>query len=168
MNKNDGYCSFAVKPLSNQSRLSVTHCIQYPVRTRYFNSLVNGGVAVSLNLYIKNVLLFTFEIARQCFRTVSMNDDVIKWKPFPRYWPFVRGIHRSPVNSPHNGQWRRAFMFSLICAWINHWVNNREAGYLRRHRAHNDVIVMGLVSLDSTIYNGMPLPEPMFTKIFDA
>ena len=35
---------------------------------------------------------------------------------FPRYWPFVRGIHRSPVNSPHKGQWRGALMFSLICA----------------------------------------------------
>ena len=30
--------------------------------------------------------------------------DVIKWKHFPRYWPFVRGIHRLPVNSPHKGQ----------------------------------------------------------------
>ena len=29
------------------------------------------------------------------------HDDVIKWKHFPRYWPFVRGIHRWPVNSPH-------------------------------------------------------------------
>ena len=61
---------------------------------------------------------------------------------FVRYWPFVRGIHRSPVNSPHKGQWRGAFMFSLICAWINRWVNNREAGDLRRYRAHYDVIVM--------------------------
>ena len=43
------------------------------------------------------------------------HDDVIKWKHFLRYWPFVRGIHRSPVNSPHKGQWRGAFMFSLIC-----------------------------------------------------
>ena len=42
------------------------------------------------------------------------HDDVTKWKHFPRYWPFVRGIHRSPVNSPHIGQWRGAFMFSLI------------------------------------------------------
>ena len=50
--------------------------------------------------------------------------------------------HRSPVNSPHKGQWRRALMFSLICAWINGWVNNREAGDLRRHRANYDVIVM--------------------------
>ena len=31
-------------------------------------------------------------------------DDVIKWKHFPRYWSFVQGIHRSPVNSPHKGQ----------------------------------------------------------------
>ena len=31
------------------------------------------------------------------------NDDVIKWKHFPRYWPFVRGIHRSPVDSSHEG-----------------------------------------------------------------
>ena len=52
------------------------------------------------------------------------------------------GIHRSPVNSLHKGQWHGAFMFSLICAWINLWVNNREAGDLRRYRAHYDVIVM--------------------------
>ena len=70
------------------------------------------------------------------------HDDVIKWKHFPRYCPFVPGIHRSPVNSTHKGQWRGALMFSLIWAWINGWVNNREAGDLRRHRAHYDVIVM--------------------------
>ena len=71
-----------------------------------------------------------------------LHDDVIKWKHFPRNWPFVRGIHRSPVNSPHKGQWRGALMFSLICVWIKDWVNNREAGDFRRYRAHFDVIVM--------------------------
>ena len=55
----------------------------------------------------------------------------------------MRGIYRSPVNSPHKGQWRRAFVFSFICAWINASVNNREAGDLRRHRVYYDVIVMG-------------------------
>ena len=70
------------------------------------------------------------------------HDDVIKWKHFPRNWPFVRGIHRSPVNSPHKGQWRGAFMFSLVCTRINGWVNNREAGDLRRYRAHCDVTVI--------------------------
>ena len=73
---------------------------------------------------------------------VNKHDDVIKWKHFPRYWPFVRGIHRSPVNSPHKGQWRGALMISLICVWTNGWVNNHEAGDLRSHRAHYDVIVM--------------------------
>ena len=72
----------------------------------------------------------------------DVHDDVIKWKHFPRYWPFVRGIHRSPVNSPHKGQWRGALMFSLICVWINSWVNNGKAGDLRRYRVHYDVTVM--------------------------
>ena len=52
------------------------------------------------------------------------------------------GNHRSTVNSPHKGQWRGALMFYFIWASISGWVNNREAGDLRRHRAHCDVIVM--------------------------
>ena len=72
-------------------------------------------------------------------RLILDHDGVIKWKLLPRYWTFVWEIHRWPVNSPHNGQWRGALMFSLICAWINGWVNNCEAGDLRRHRAHCDV-----------------------------
>ena len=53
----------------------------------------------------------------------AFHDVVIKWKHFPRYWPFV-----------HKGQWHGSLMFSLICVWINDWVNNRDAGDLRRHR----------------------------------
>ena len=71
-----------------------------------------------------------------------LHDDVIKWKLFPRCWPFVWGIHRSPVNSPQKGQWSRAFMFYLICAWTNSWINNRDADDLRRHHAHYGVTVM--------------------------
>ena len=61
-----------------------------------------------------------------------------------------------PVNSPHKGQWRGALMFSLICARINDWVNNREAGDLRRHRGHCDVSVMKIcigVSVNINVYN---------------
>ena len=77
------------------------------------------------------------------FTTVaSKHGDVIEWKDFPRYWPFVRGIHLSPVNSPHKGQWHGALMFSLICAGIKGWVNNGEAGDLRCHRTHYDVTIM--------------------------
>ena len=72
------------------------------------------------------------------------HDEVVKWEHFPRYWPFVGGIHRgrSPVNSPHKGQRSGTLMFSLICVWMNDWVSNREAGDLRRYRANYDIIVM--------------------------
>ena len=75
--------------------------------------------------------------------TLCGHDDVIKWKHFPRYWSFVWGIHRSPVNSTHKGQWRRVLMFYLICAWTNGWVNTRDVGDLRRHRDNYDATVMG-------------------------
>ena len=32
-----------------------------------------------------------------------LHDNVMTWKYFPHYWPFVRGIHWSPVDSPHKG-----------------------------------------------------------------
>ena len=50
-------------------------------------------------------------------------------------------------NSPVTGEFptqrpvTQSLMFSLIRAWINGWVNNREPGDLRCHRAHYDVIV---------------------------
>ena len=73
---------------------------------------------------------------------IYFHDDVIKWKHFSRYWPFVRGIHRSPVNSHHKRLWRGAFMFSLICAWTNVWVNNRNAGDLMTSPRYSDVTLM--------------------------
>ena len=91
-------------------------------------------VRISLNLFPR----IRLTIASHSMMT-SSNGNV------PRNWPFVRGIHRSPVNSSHKGQLRGALMFSLICVWINDWacwVKNREAGDLRRHRTHYDVIVM--------------------------
>ena len=39
----------------------------------------------------------------------------------------------------------QSFDVSLICAWTNGWVNNRNAGDLRRHRAHYDVIIIGII-----------------------
>ena len=111
-----------------------------------------------------------------CVWNFEWHGDVIKWKYLPRYWPFVRGIHRSPVDFPHKGQWRGALMFSLICACTNGWANNRDAGYLRRHRAHYDVTVMNisnnmcsLISHISQIFNilrsrqnGRPFADDIF------
>ena len=55
----------------------------------------------------------------------------------------VRGIHWSPVNFPHKGQWHRALRFSLICAWTKGWVNNQDAGAFRGRHTHYDITVMG-------------------------
>ena len=79
------------------------------------------------------------------------DKDVIKWKHFPRYWPFVWGIHRSLVNSSHKGQCRGALMFSLMCTRINGWVNNDEAGDLRCHHAHYDITVMHLNTANTMV-----------------
>ena len=97
--------------------------------------------------------LFFFWIGNKPLSLPTTNADVRAWKRFPPWWrhqmetfpryrPFVRGIHRSPVNSPHKGQWRVALVFSFICVWINGWVNNRETGDLRRHHTRYDLIVM--------------------------
>ena len=89
----------------------------------------------------------------------AVTYDVIKWRHFPRYWPFVRGIHRSPVNSPHKAQWRGTLMFSLICAWINGWINNRETGDLRRRCAHHDVTAMRHATLKRCWSSHWPKPD---------
>ena len=70
------------------------------------------------------------------------DDDVIKWKLFTRDWPFVRGIQRGPMASPHKGPWSESFMFSLICAWTIGRANNRDVCDLRHNRAYYDVTVM--------------------------
>ena len=88
-------------------------------------------------------------VSSECPMMTSSNRNI-----FSCYWPFVRGIHRSPVNSPHKGQWRAALIFSLVFVWINAWVNTREAGDLRRHRTHYDVIVMYIATADRCGWSG--------------
>ena len=53
----------------------------------------------------QNMKIWGFSVERQAICVHTRYDDVIKWKHFPRYWPFVRGIHQWPVNSPHKCQW---------------------------------------------------------------
>ena len=63
----------------------------------------------------------------------------------------------------------RPLMLSLIFAWINAWVNNREAGFLRRNRVHFDVIVMLLIVLYFFVANsivGTGNTDNLFNGIF--
>ena len=103
---------------------------------------VDNWTEISICFCLDPLLLRWTIINSNMNKIIFIHNDVIKWKHFPRYWPFVGGIHRSPVNSPHKGQWRGALMYFFICAWINGWVNNGEAADLRRHRTHYDATIM--------------------------
>ena len=79
---------------------------------------------------------------------------------------FVRGIHRSPVNSPNKGQWRVALMFSMMYAWIYGRVNIHGAGDLRRHHAHSDVTVMNRSQVIRLYQNWAPVSHHLLQKVF--
>ena len=82
-----------------------------------------------------------------CYHHSSRSLEAVKlawWRHhFPRYWLFVRRIHRSSVDPPHKGQWSGTLMFPLTCAWTNGWANNNDAEDLRRHHAHYDSLWWG-------------------------
>ena len=126
--------------------LGTEHYLQTSiVRLLYTGSLLSKSITINSHRghgYVIKIIGFCRIWLYPCPNFRAEHDYVIKWKHFPRYWPFVRVIHRSAVNFPHKGQWREALMLSLICIRINGWVNNREAGDLRRYRAYYDVTVM--------------------------
>ena len=108
----------------------LSHCLSIPISlintldllicwAKSLNSYGSCNFGCSICCSIWTNLSFSYRLVGDLTRAKWVHDDVIKWKYFPHYWPFVCGIHRSPVNSPHKGQWRGALMFSSICAWIN-------------------------------------------------
>ena len=104
---------------------------------------------MTLPVWLWDLRLVGRQLSSNWWRRGSEGDYIVfkchQMETFPRYWPFVWRIHRSPVNSTRKGG---ALMFSLICAWINDWVNNVESGYLRRHRTHYDVNVMTMLLIE--------------------
>ena len=59
---------------------------------------------------------------------------------------FCAGNSPVPGEFPTQRPVTHSFDNFFDLAWINGWVNNREAGDLRRYRVHYDVIVMGFSS----------------------
>ena len=66
------------------------------------------------------------------------HDDVIKWRHFPRYWPFVRGIHRSPVNSPHRPV-TRSFDVFFDLQWWGWWIETPSCPLWRHCNVTEDL-----------------------------
>ena len=104
---------------------------------------------------LNDVTLLTNSLTQACWCSWWRHQ----METFSALLAIVHGIHRSPVNSPHRGQWRGASMFSLICAWINGWVNNREAGDLRRHRAHYEVTLMYIFVINVCVLGVKPFRQ---------
>ena len=95
------------------------------VKSQICNDTIENEVSNINVLYIFYLLLAEIDISSNVWTRVkpfcqlssyssmetNIDDDVIKWRHFSRYWPFVRGIYRPSMNSPHKGQWRGALMF---------------------------------------------------------
>ena len=97
-------------------------------------TIQGSGVVRWISIFIQRNTEMQLRVSINALRSKTHRGQVIhswwrhKMETFPRYWPFLRGIHRSPVNSPVQRPVMRSFDVSLIFAWINDWVNNREAG----------------------------------------
>ena len=111
--------------------------IMLSVRIEMFKSSHNKGCLNEIAAYSMKSHLYFMKFVNT---TVPQYDDVMKWKHFPRCFPFVREIHQSPVNFPYKGQKRGVLMFSLICICTNGWVNNLNVDDNRR--SHYDATVM--------------------------
>ena len=78
---------------------------------------------LSLNCFVLLCVVEAISLFLRNLSHVFTYYDVIKWKHFPRYWPFVRGIHWSP-RIPLT----KVLMFSLICA-LNKRLSKQSWGW---------------------------------------
>ena len=130
--------STSTKPQLNTTNIGAfmidyIHCFMWEINTHvYPTETVGGWQQWQGYLRFRHTEMFSFPWWRHQMKT------------FSALLALCAGNSPVPGNSPHNGQWRRALMFSLICVWTNGGVNNPDDGDLRRHRAHYDVIVMSV------------------------
>ena len=112
-------------------------CLRWCACTCYSNENSHGIRAMFKACASHEIIFF---LTYRPWVTFYRRSDVTWWchqmETFSAFLAFCGG------NSPHEGQWRGALMFSLIGVWINGWINNRDAGDSRCHRAHYDVIVV--------------------------
>ena len=117
MNRNVCFCSLCSERRLNSVRCKCSFLPVHAINVHVILAAITGIIILALYLY---------------------HDDVIKRK-FSALLALCEG---NPPVTGHKGQWRGALMYSLICAWTNALANNRDAGDLRRYRAHNDVTVV--------------------------
>ena len=95
----------------------------------------------------------------------SSYDDVMTWRRFSHYWPFVRGIHRWPMGSPHKGPVIKCFCVSLIS--LNKLLSEVSCtGALRHHAVQASHIIQHrtMKKVFPDHYQMDPFPA---TRLFD-
>ena len=95
------------KPLSEPMmvRLPTHTCVTRPHWVNLSNNYSNNWLYITIFqsivclVYANDMLKYQSDILSIYGETRGfyLHDDVIKWTQFPRYCPFVREIHRSPV-----------------------------------------------------------------------
>ena len=114
-------------------RVLFAYIALYGILLLSFVASVCYSVSLSVTTVIKNGLC---QLADKNSMMTSSNGNIFRVTgPLCGEFTGHRWIPRTKASDTY------FLVFSLICAWINGWVNTREAGDLRRHRAHCDVIV---------------------------
>ena len=112
----------------------------YHVNTMAVDNLVTRGTDIYAHVYLHKHLhvCLTYISTDRCIYThytFDCDDEVMTWRCYLHYWPFVRGIHWYPVDSPHKGtgtwwipltkgQSSRDLKFSILLAWIIFLINS--------------------------------------------
>ena len=147
------YLTAITRPSTSVPEISRVH--QVTVITAGRTAAV-GAATYFIVLAVAWVITVRAEFARFCEGNSNYSSAISSRTPYI-FWPWWR--HQMETFSTllaisgHKGQWRGALMFSSICARINGWVNQGEAGDLRRHRALNDVIVTAFCISFSDTYH---------------
>ena len=104
----------------------------------YVSEWRNGDVYVDAWRYVWEIIIVLADV-------VLTHDDAIKGKYFPRYWPFLQGIHRSQ----RQGTRSLDVFFDLR---LNKRLSKQSRGWwFGRHLAHCDVTVMSYYGNRSSI-----------------
>ena len=137
------YLEFVPKSNQCHSRRNYTYFVNFRVMNCLGNWSQEQRLGNNKEESILRLLIWEYKVLSTNRLFLSKNTW---WRhqmvTFSALLTICAGNSPVPGEFPHKGQWRGALMFSLICVWINGWVNNRKAGDLRGYRIHYDVIVM--------------------------
>ena len=122
-------------------------CVNFAIRTT-LTWLVMGTSIISSIVICTGLRpsVRDFVSTYRCMGICLISWRRLEMKTVPHYWPFLKGIHRSPVESLHNRPLMRTLIF--LAASLSCWADSRVAGGLR----HNDACMTLLYDMGLSQY----------------